>query len=250
MSSRSVVHIGPPKTATTSIQNSLLPRLGRPYLIKPDWIKALTKSDSFTAPKLPSNVVISDESLGEFNAAAPAIIAARLASLLPDAIVIYVARDPVELFKSYYRQKILNTVSGLSGHIANGHVPPPMKAADYLNLMQKFYSRQGIGFFATIDIPALRAAFTSPFQFVVLDYALLAADQPAFVRSFCAACGVDAEFPIVQDNISSLQRLNKMLLNAPDEIPKDFLERWRADYEKPLLSTDQEAHLRNFSQTR
>src|SRR4051812_10579020 len=102
-----VLHIGPPKTATTSLQESVIPHLGRPYQVKPDWVRNLTDSPVFASPALlPPGVIISDERIGGFMKFSPDVIAARFAQVFKSAQVIYVARDPVALFYSLYRQTL------------------------------------------------------------------------------------------------------------------------------------------------
>src|SRR5579871_2943396 len=147
-----VLHIGPPKTATTSLQESVIPHLGRPYQIKPDWVRSLIRNLQVQVPQdLPFNVIVSDESIGEFGYLPPTETSEKLRSVIGGGRVIYSVRDPLEYFYSLYRQKLVNTVLiqdktlGLHGRYAS-----PRTADSTFDVFLGFYRDGGRGFFATI----------------------------------------------------------------------------------------------------
>src|SRR5579872_5536853 len=98
-----LIHIGPPKTGSTSLQKFLIPQLGRPFEIWPAWARALARKKTFDAPAaLPKNFILSGEGLGDFVIFPPTVIADRLSHVFSDATVIWVHRNPLDHFYSWY----------------------------------------------------------------------------------------------------------------------------------------------------
>lgn len=202
-----VVHIGPGKTATTSIQSALLPRLGRPFQVKPAWSTALSKTPDFPRPDpLPADIIVSDEALGNFGGSPPDAVAERLAWMFPKGTtVIYCSREPVARFLSLYRQVQINHLGVMRDALRAGQlkVYEPMSADATFDIIKRKYETSGTGFLATINEEKLRQTFEPNFHFVTVDFALLAQDEKAFVRSFCDACGCHTEIELPKDNASS-----------------------------------------------
>ena len=98
------IHIGPSKTASTSLQ-AIMPLLGRPYVIGPDWARTLARAPGvlkFKSVTVPPGTIISDQGLGDFDFHPPRVIADRLSQGFGRCTVIYVIRDYRERLKSLY----------------------------------------------------------------------------------------------------------------------------------------------------
>src|SRR5437016_3291761 len=104
--SRTVLHVGPNKTGTTSLQ-SIIPRLGRPYSIGPDWVKPFCRLPELAhVPQIAvaPGTIISAGLIGEFDNLAPDVIAKRILAVFGPSIIIYVHRNPEERMESFYNE--------------------------------------------------------------------------------------------------------------------------------------------------
>lgn len=180
-----ILHLGPSKTASTSIQE-IIPLLGRPYLIKPKWAKALARLTEIDLPgrgDFPDDIILSDEGLGDFTYLPPLVIAKRLTTLFGPSIIVYVHRESSERLYSLYQQALENGVH--------------YDSFEAFEAGQKEIYAMERGHFATQQLDALRAAF-SVHDFRVVKFDVLKRDPPAFLAEFCAACGLPApavDFP-------------------------------------------------------
>ncbi len=177
-----VLHIGPSKTASTSLQ-AIIPKLGRPFLIKPVWAKALCREP--VAPQLMGGfregLILSAEILGDFEVFPAPVISQRLLDVFGPSIVVFVHRDPEERLRSFHAQFLKNNPG----------------RTDTLEAFKAWMLKglpRGLGFFAASDIAAVQKDFHQH-DFRVVDYALLKTDPQAFLRAFCEAC--EAEMPDV-----------------------------------------------------
>jgi hypothetical protein len=243
-----VLHIGSPKTGTTTLQEDVIPRLGRPYQIKPAWSRSVSRLLEFERPpSLPDDVIVSDEILGEFATFPPKVIAARLATVFHGATVIFTVRDPVSLFLSLYRQQVINimsnqhrifkTVGRYGVYLAPDHV---------FDVALEDYRVHGRGLFAITNLAGLRATFGASFNFVTLDFDLLTRDPAAYVAQFCALCGVPPVASVGRSNATSRVTFEKALADLPSGFPGELTDAFRSQYETPLLSADRIAFLRKW----
>jgi hypothetical protein len=177
-----VLHIGPSKSASTSIQ-AVIPHLGRPYLIKPKWAKIIAKAAEFTLPgkpEFPDGLIFSAELLGDFAKFPPREISARLHMMFGPSVIVYVKRDPAELLRSVYNQAVKN----------NRHYD---SIEAFTDLQRKVFTKNAIGYFATIDMTLLAEAFSTHHEFRIVDFGLLRDSPGKFLSAFCTAC--DAPTP-------------------------------------------------------
>jgi hypothetical protein len=242
-----VLHIGPPKTATTALQQFVIPNLGRPYEIKPVWGKLLTRSGKAKIPQLPADIIVSDESWGQFSWLPPAKVAARLAAVFPGARIIYTRRDPVELFYSYYRQRVINLVREIENVLSSeGRILAPISADKEFDRMLQLYREHGIGFFAMANPALVRASFEPHFGFELLEFSLLEQKPTEFVQMFCAACDSPWAGELGKTHVSSQDSLEEGLALLPYQIPADIFSRCREYYAAPRLSNDRTQLLREY----
>lgn len=242
-----VIHIGPPKTASTSIQNSLLPQLGLPFLVKPEWARELASPDDFTVPEVPANAVVSDEYLGEFLRAPPEVVCARLARVFPaGGRIVHVHRDPVALFSFYYRQKIVNTAAGAEKLLRGGMTPVKTDANAFFDEHVGKRRESGTGFMVMADSRKVRATFAARFEVVEMDFERVRTDSRRFAAKFCEACGIPAGIEISQDNVTSADDLESWIARAPALVPADIIAFWREAFARPQLSESRLAVLREL----
>jgi hypothetical protein len=193
-----IVHIGPPKTGTTSLQSSIIPRLGLPYQIKPKWSYNLARQEHFETPEIiADHFIVSDETLGEYLIFSPQVICERLALIFKSATIVWVRRDPLKQFYSLYKQGLINTLLkfGASGKVpSQSEIMGPDRLFDVL---KKQYLRGQSGFFASIDQKLNARAYERHFDFRVLNFDELERSPSAFVATFAEICGKkDLHLPI------------------------------------------------------
>jgi hypothetical protein len=238
---RVFIHLGPPKTATTSLQNSVIPHLGLPYEIRPDWTRRVARADIFSGAIRPeSDLIVSDELLGDFARFPPEVIADRLATVFRQATVLYAMRDPLELFYSLYRQRLINEIGLQAGLILRGKMFYPVNPAEFLAAQWSDCRERGAGFFATVDINRVRAAFERHFCFKTFDLDHLADDAQAFARSFAAACGQPFSATMSWDNETTVAKLETALAQLPASTPDGLADRYRHFFAMPLTPAFEE----------
>lgn len=243
-----VVHIGPPKTASTSLQNSVLPHLGRPFFVKPEWTKALSRGEDFERPQLPRNAIISDEALGDFSILSPLQVAKRLAKAVGKARVIYVQRDPLQQFYSLYRQALQNGLS-IMGLVAGNTEISSLRVLtpdEFFDQQRVRYKKTGAGFFAIINSMVLDAVFGRRFDFHMMDFELLEAAPQSFVAAFSALCGSEAAPCISRDNVSTFETIAQAIGEIPTPPSADIQNNLNELYAFSRLSPDREDFLKNW----
>lgn len=182
---RPVIHIGPSKTASKSIQ-WLIPQMQVPHLIKPDWIKTLCRAPSISIspiPGVPDQLIVSAEVVGDFGAQPPKEVSNRLHQAFGPSTVIYVWREPEERCKSAWKQYLKNS-------------PENPRTFDNFREWQLSAAPHGMGIFGNTR-ESLHAAFTEH-TFRIVEFDLLKTNPNAFRDAFCKACGVsapDIDFP-------------------------------------------------------
>jgi hypothetical protein len=240
--------MGPPKTATGALQRSVIPYLGRPYLFRPPWTKALARGLPFDPPgPLSSDIILSDERLGDFAFLAPSKIAAALSQFLPKATVVFINRDPLQQFYSFYRQGLQNSVA----------ISEETRRVDFITPDQFFdqqrvrFARAGCGFFAMTYLRGLAEAFRShKFEFETVDFALLKTTPMAFVEAFSNICGSAARPEIIRAGVSSHEMIDGVLNTSGNWIPPEFRARLSDLYAFSRLSPDREDFLKNWRDLR
>jgi len=243
-----IIHIGPPKTASTALQNAIIPQLGRPFLIKPDWLRPLCHKTDYPTPdisNLPPDIIISDEIIGAFATFSPETVADRLARVFRTATVVFVKRDNVELFYSLYRQ-ILTNVAHVQGKTAAQGKPltfAPVTIDSYFDKNLRSYRGGRHGFFAVIRDDAVRFVFERYFTFRVVEFDLLKTRPSEFVSAFSLACGCKhvAEMPV--ENKTEESNFVELVNSLPPQVPKSQL----IDCYLSKLSPDRENYIRNFA---
>lgn len=227
------VHIGPPKTATTSLQNSVIPYLGMPFEVHPPWTRSVARAPEVQFPvRTDQELIVSDEILGEFAAYPPDKVAARLAAIFPSAVIILCQRDPLSLFYSYYRQRVVNDVS-LRARAMPAYFEPATPV-QFLARQWMEFCETGRGFFAMSDIERVRAAFATRFIVRTVDFALLARRDGTFERSFAAACGRSFGGPMSWENASSAVALDEAVAKLPPETPARMIDLFRGIFAAKL----------------
>ncbi len=204
-----VIHIGPPKTASTTLQTDLVPFLGRPYQVKPDWARALARGQPFSIAPLPPDILISDEILADFAVLTPQLVADQLARVIDGGVVIYVKRDRTQLFYSLYRQHLVNGISKMPRQFREtGKVALPVHAAEFCRRFRDEFNRQGTGFFAMADVELVAKSFGRHFDFAVIDFGLMRTGELA--REFCRLCGAPyPDKPLGRENPASPERIRE-----------------------------------------
>jgi hypothetical protein len=229
------IHLGPMKTATTSLQNSVIPHLGLPYEIRPAWTRALARADTFSGPLRPeSALIVSDELLGDFARFPPEIIADRLVTVFRHATVLFGLRDPLELFYSLYRQRLINEIHLQADLIPRGKMFQPVTPAEFLAAQWSECGERGAGFFAVVDINRVRAAFERHFCFKAIAFDQLAENSQAFAHAFAAACGQPFTSTMSWDNATTVAKLEVALTRLPDTAPDGLADRYRLFFTMPL----------------
>ncbi len=249
---RSIIHIGPPKTATTSLQESIIPALGRPYQVKPAWTRNLANEARFDPPRdLPLGVIVSDERLGGYLLNSPETIADRLSQVFADAIVVCVIRDPVELFYSLYRQRLLNGVALQRASLAQfGKLVEPGTADQYFDWQREEYSNFKRGFFATINLNSVQLAYTRYFEFHTVDFDLVRTNADAFVSAFAQACDISASPSISHANKTEVESMRAQLANEAKVLPPFYQRRYLEYFASPQLSSHREDFIRDWPYAR
>ena len=243
---RPIIHIGPSKTATTSLQESVIPFLGRPYQVKPAWVHRVTRDEVFQYPELalPSDIVVSDERLGTFVRHPPEVVAERLAAMFPDAVILYVLRNPIELFYSVYRQGLVNFVDLTRLYGDKSNVPA---TADYFFKSEwARYHRYGVGFFSMLNLKKIQRAFGRFFTVETIEFGLLKDSPQAFVAAFTRACGNEMNLPLPRENRADREVMENALAMLSTAAPQSVHERCREYYEFSRLSPAREDFLRRW----
>ena len=242
-----VIHIGPPKTASTSLQSAVVPFLGRPFLIRPEWTYDLAKGRPFDPGAVPADVLLSDEILGEFFGLRPQAIAESLRRVFRNGgLVIYVSREPVAHLMSYYRQQLVNSLSQLKEGSTPEELGTPSTLDHYFDVMADIYRKHGTGPFAMMLIGRVRRAFEQHFEFLDLPYDLLTEQPAEFVGRFGAACGTQCNIPLPRENAASGEMFERLLVAASNGVSEKYLAPWRLAYAAPQLSTDRTRFLRKI----
>ena len=177
-----VLHIGPSKTASTSIQ-AIIPLLGRPYLIKPEWAKLVGQGPLSSKSKrldVPPEAIISCEQWGDCEIR-PRILAARFHVLFGPCTAVLVHRDAEDRLASFYRFT---------------HGKPWAHQYESLEAFkahhQELYTRSKRGLYATADLDLMRATYAElGHELKVVDFNLLRTAPRSFLEAFCRACGAN-----------------------------------------------------------
>jgi hypothetical protein len=238
-----VIHIGPPKTASTTIQSAIIPQLGRPYAIKTPWTSALAEGRIENIPALPDNIVVSDERLGQFRDLAPAEIARSLAQVFPHARIIHIARETVDLFYSFYRQSLINNVAIAMRPAGKAKLIYPATADGFFEASSHQFARSGCGFIAMIRNADIAEAFQRRFDFQSLPFEMLMSEPRRFARTFAHLCGCDLEVDLPSQNASDVGAFETYLKQAADRMPSDLINVYRDYYESSLLSWNNQEKL-------
>jgi hypothetical protein len=245
---RPALHIGPPKTASTTVQEFIIPHLGRPYLIKPEWGKLLTRVVDFQQPPLASDIILSDEEFGRFLFNTPGAIAARLATVVPDATVIYVRRDARDLFRSFYRQSLVNNLTKIAAIHEAGLPIKPLSPDEYFDLALATYRERLIGVFAMANWAKVRNAFAKHFAFTVLDYAQLRKSPQDFAAAFADACGCPTPtIDVGKANLSTPERIEDAIAAVTIPIDPQVLDLYRSYYVDYRLSPDRQESIASLN---
>lgn len=223
-----VIHIGPPKTATTSLQASVIPQLGLPFEIKPGWARDIARAGNCVlTPRHDRDIIASEELLGDFEMYPPAALAARLASMFDEATVVFCVREPLELFYSLYRQRIINEILLQKQALKEAWRYEPATPAQFLASRWAHFRSSGTGFFAMIDTDAVKAAFARHFTFRTFDFAALHRDPAAFANTFAGLCGRPFSGVLSWENRTTTAKLEDALAQLPPEAPDGLADRYR-----------------------
>jgi len=245
-----IIHIGPPKTASTSLQTAVIPKLDRPYQIGPDWCQALMRGEPYQAPPPLPDLIVSSESLGGFSVLPPGAIAERLAETFKTGRVIFVRRQAIELCYSLYRQRLINFAANLGTFFAAGGTPRRAVTIDnYFDSALATYKSSGIEYFAVISTERIRAAFEPHFEFKVIEYDLIKDEPAALARAFSEACGAPVDVELPPENKSYYGRMETILAAAPPEVPRAIVNQTMDYYVSSRLSRDREDFLRSWPAT-
>ena len=252
-----VLHIGLPKTGTTTLQKSVFPALsGVAYAGKriPGYgfatrdlgaaIGAVISADSALADPVPalaaaiddmraqcgaSTLVISTESLAHPSARDLGLVADRLARAVPDARILITLRAQEQLALSWYRSH------GRFAQYLFTHKRESERIAAHLSQRQwwDLVARESrAGLLAVLDFDALAACYAQRFagRVTLLPLELLASDRGAYAARLSAALEVPAsacapllEAPRENSGLSAREvRASRIL--ARIGIGTDFLE--------------------------
>lgn len=243
-----IVHIGPPKTGSTSIQETLLPKLGRPLEDRPQWTRDLTRSEVFQPPRhLTNDVIVSDEALGEFARIRPEAVLKRLRQVFTDAIIVIVIRPTADLFLSYYKQQVVNSVPYVHSSLKDGKATIfPRTANDFFDFHKKNYEQHGIGFFAMTNFPQTISVFQQAYKVVTLPFRLLIDDPSEFSKQFAQACGSTETVAVQHLNKTVDDKLEDALQKVADTLPAKYVRSLTYLYNSPELSEDRHRFLQTW----
>lgn len=248
-----VIHMGPPKTATTSLQDGVIPHLGRPYQIKPTWATYLARSPAFEPPRdVADDVIVSHESLGDFAMFPPQAIAGRLERVFDDAVVVLTYRDPLELFYSLFRQRLINGVRGAATIYAERKYWPSPNAPDaFFDIELQRFRDEGRGFFSMIRFKATRDIFAKKFDVEVLDFDLLKRKPQIFADAFAEICGGYAKIAPMLPHANKTEsiRMEATLSEYGVETTSEPYGRFLGFYNDPALTKDREDFIQSWSAT-
>lgn len=245
-----VVHIGPPKTATTALQEGVIPRLDRPFQIKPQWANDLARKPAFEHPApLPANIIISDEALGDFSGFVPQVIVERLAQVFTEARIIFVERDPVDLFYSFYRQRLVNgAVMSTKYLMTKGTVFIADTIDGFFDTEFERFKTRGVGVFAMVASKVNQALFAKRFDVHAIKFDLLQSAPKAFVKAFVDLCGGGPELELPIANQSGSSVIEAALAQSPFQAQPKICQRFRDYYSASLLTPDREDFIRSWAQ--
>ena len=167
--------------------------------------------------------------------------------MFSEGVVIYVLRNPIELFYSAYRQGLVNLINMQSQALTEtGQFVPPISADEGFEGEWKRYAKFGGGFFAMINLHKLRKAFERHFTFETIEFDLIKISPPAFVAAFTRACGNEMALTLTHTNRAERDVIEEALATLPHSVPETLRNRYRENYEFSRLSRSREDFLRNW----
>lgn len=201
-----ILHLGLPKTATTSLQTSIFPHLPDLALFVRDGPAATLEYVRYSAAEAAKRgqseaayldkiraklaaglqsqtagtVLISNENVLAQHPDGPAALVRRIHHACPDASAFIVLREPVSFLKSIYRQEIDSYVAQMEeGRAAFGGIKP---FQDFIAAALKLGARGHLGFIHYNEIVAELIKCYGPEKTLVLDFNLVAQAPDVFVR--------------------------------------------------------------------
>lgn len=202
-----VIHIGFPKTATTTLQESFFGRqasltnLARPFCDRERsricTALALGDDDEYDEEALaravasardsgPGPLLYSDETV--VNSRIRTIAAKRLKRLFPDAHIIAVLRNQLDAFASYY--------AAHGSKLRPAPEPYSGRHVSFANYLDFHYANPKRGFLPTLRYDAILELYAGLFgeeRIHILLFEQFKQDRPEFMASLAAILGVDAE---------------------------------------------------------
>jgi hypothetical protein len=245
-----IIHMGPPKTATTSLQDGVIPHLGRPYQIKPVWARDLARNPAFEPPRgVADDVIVSDELLGDFAMFPPQVIAGRLERVFSDAVVVLTYRDPLELFYSLFRQRLINGVRGAAMIFAEKkYWPSPNGPNAVFDIELQRFREEGRGFFSMIRFKTNRDIFVKKFDVEVLDFDLLRKKPQTFAGAFAEICGSRKIAPVLPHaNKAESNLMEAALAEYGVATTSELYSHFLGFYNTPTITKDREDFIRSWS---
>lgn len=196
-------------------------------------------------------MVVSDEVLGDFATFGPNVIAERLGAIFKDAVIVIVHRDPVDLFYSLYRQKLINAISRAASLIAQSdQVFIPLSTDMFFEAELAKYRQSKTGFFTLIQFEKNRAEFAKRFDVNVIDFALLRSAPAVFARSFVNICGGDPDLDLPHENSSGDSTIEQALMASPLTRWPKLAQQFRDFYKNSVLSPQREELIRTWPTNR
>ena len=234
-----VIHIGPSKTASTTLQATVIPNLGRPYQIKPNWTKAIARAVNLEIDErvqLKDEAIVSHENLGDFVWVPAQVTAQRILDAVGPATIVFVRRRSVDRFISFYRQMLLH--QGWTGH------GKPYSANEAFDVAMRESNQKRMGVLTSFDLKFVKSAFSN-FDFNVVDFDLLKEGFSVFANSFCEACGVhnSTTFPSHENESSE-----KLFEESSVIMTTKFVSMYREYYMNPNLSESRKEMLATFDE--
>ncbi len=218
--------------------------------MKPAWVQRVTRDAVFVPPPEPmsSNIIVSDERLGTFVRQSPEATADRLSKVFNDGVVIYVLRNPIELFYSAYRQGLVNFIDLQRQEIEQtGRASLPASADEFFDGEWTRYRKFGVGFFSMIHLRRIRRGFERFFGFETVEFDLLKQSSSAFVAAFTRACGNELKLELAHTNRAEREVVEDALAALPADVPELLRTRCREQYEFSRLNSSREDFLRSWN---